>query len=239
MAKRKAISKKMRFDVLKRDSFTCQYCGSQPPDVILHLDHIKPVSKGGKNTMLNLVTSCSECNLGKSDTELSDDSALKKQQSQTALLAEKKAQIEMMVEWRESLENSEQLLVDSIVDLINKLMVNYSVNENGEQEIRKQVIKRGYQEVYDSVKLHYSRCKTLDIFCDTWSKGLNAKDNGGLSINYAKGILRNRFNYFNERKFYAFFSGYSLSEDEIKSVIDESKKCASLDGFYCACEEYL
>lgn len=63
--KRKAISKKLRFDVFKRDGFICQYCGSVPPKVILHVDHIHPVSKGGNNEIDNLVTSCSVCNLGK------------------------------------------------------------------------------------------------------------------------------------------------------------------------------
>ncbi|MCK4795228.1 MAG: HNH endonuclease [Desulfobacteraceae bacterium] len=47
--KRKAISKKLRFEVFKRDSFTCQYCGRKSPDVLLEIDHIKPVSKEGKN----------------------------------------------------------------------------------------------------------------------------------------------------------------------------------------------
>lgn len=47
MTKRKAISKKIRFEVFKRDSFTCQYCGEKAPDVILHVDHIDPVAKGG------------------------------------------------------------------------------------------------------------------------------------------------------------------------------------------------
>ena len=239
MTQRKAISKKMRFEVLKRDSFTCQYCGKQPPDVVLHLDHIKPVSKGGKNTMLNLVTSCSDCNLGKSDTELSDDSALKRQQTQTSILAEKKAQIEMMVEWRESLENSEQILVDSIVSLVNKLMDGFHVNKNGEQKIRKQIIKRGYQEVYDSVKLFYSRCNSVKDFSDNWSKGLTVKENNGISINYAKGILRNRFSNFNEYKFYSFFNDYSLSNDEIELVVKEAKSCATVNSFYLACEEYL
>lgn len=78
MTKRKNISKRARFEVLKRDAFTCQYCGKMPPDVTLHIDHIKPVSKGGSNGMLNLVTSCVDCNLGKSNIELSDDSAVKK-----------------------------------------------------------------------------------------------------------------------------------------------------------------
>jgi len=63
--KRKAISKKVRFDIFKRDLFTCQYCGSTPPGVILHVDHIVPVAKGGGNQDDNLITSCSACNLGK------------------------------------------------------------------------------------------------------------------------------------------------------------------------------
>ena len=78
MTQRKAISKKMRFEVLKRDKFTCQYCGKQSPDIVLHLDHIKPVGKGGKNTLLNLVTSCVDCNLGKGARELSDESEIEK-----------------------------------------------------------------------------------------------------------------------------------------------------------------
>ena len=40
---RQAISKKLRFEIFKRDSFTCQYCGSSAPEVLLHADHLKPV----------------------------------------------------------------------------------------------------------------------------------------------------------------------------------------------------
>lgn len=35
MSKRKSISKKLRFEVFKRDGFTCQYCGRMAPDVVL------------------------------------------------------------------------------------------------------------------------------------------------------------------------------------------------------------
>lgn len=70
MARRKAISKRVRFEVFKRDLFVCQYCGSTPPKAVLHLDHIVPVSKGGDNTEGNLVTACDSCNIGKSDIPL-------------------------------------------------------------------------------------------------------------------------------------------------------------------------
>lgn len=66
-----SISKKKRFEVFKRDSFTCQYCGSTPPKVVLEADHIQPKSKNGSDDINNLVTSCFDCNRGKSKTELS------------------------------------------------------------------------------------------------------------------------------------------------------------------------
>lgn len=62
---RKSISKRVRFEVFKRDEFTCQYCGEHPPKVLLHVDHIHPVVEGGTNDMDNLVTSCESCNQGK------------------------------------------------------------------------------------------------------------------------------------------------------------------------------
>lgn len=61
MPKRRPVSKKLRFEVFKRDNFKCQYCGASAPDVILEVDHINPVAKGGKNDILNLVTSCRDC----------------------------------------------------------------------------------------------------------------------------------------------------------------------------------
>jgi len=67
MVKRKQISKKARFEVFKRDNFTCAYCGNIPPSVILEIDHIEPVSKGGDNDINNLITSCFDCNRGKSN----------------------------------------------------------------------------------------------------------------------------------------------------------------------------
>lgn len=70
--KRVAISKRLRFEVFKRDGFQCQYCGATPPNVLLHCDHVCPVSEGGETTIDNLVTACQPCNLGKSNIPLSN-----------------------------------------------------------------------------------------------------------------------------------------------------------------------
>lgn len=79
MAKRKAMSKRLRFEVLKRDNFKCQYCGASAPDATLEIDHLIPIKGGGDNEVLNLVTACSDCNRGKAAKSLSDDSMVKKQ----------------------------------------------------------------------------------------------------------------------------------------------------------------
>jgi hypothetical protein len=67
---REAISKRLRFEIFKRDGFTCVYCGSPPTGGVLHLDHVIPVSEGGLSSADNLVTACPSCNLGKSDVPL-------------------------------------------------------------------------------------------------------------------------------------------------------------------------
>ncbi len=64
------INLKLRWLVMRRDNFKCCACGSSPatdPSVVLHVDHIKPWSKGGETIIENLQTLCSKCNLGKSD----------------------------------------------------------------------------------------------------------------------------------------------------------------------------
>lgn len=67
-----ATSKRLRFEVFKRDKFTCTYCGRRPPDVLLEADHIVPRCDGGPDTIDNLATSCEACNRGKAGTPLGD-----------------------------------------------------------------------------------------------------------------------------------------------------------------------
>lgn len=69
------MTKSMRYDVLKRDGFRCKICGATEEDGIkLHVDHIIPVSKGGKTEMDNLRTLCNICNSGKG-AKIEDEAA--------------------------------------------------------------------------------------------------------------------------------------------------------------------
>lgn len=66
---RSLMTDSLRYDVMKRDNFKCVLCGASAKahQAILHVDHIIPVSKGGKTEMSNLRTLCDRCNLGKRD----------------------------------------------------------------------------------------------------------------------------------------------------------------------------
>ena len=49
--------------MLNRDAYTCAYCG----DVANEVDHIWPKSKGGEDSLDNLVAACRRCNILKKD----------------------------------------------------------------------------------------------------------------------------------------------------------------------------
>lgn len=62
------VSNKMRFSIYKRDGYRCKRCGISQRDAKLEIDHIIPISKGGKSTYKNLQTLCHECNVEKGDS---------------------------------------------------------------------------------------------------------------------------------------------------------------------------
>lgn len=71
---RVTLNKKIPFSkqsVFIRDNYKCQYCGKDLTSRNATVDHVLPVSKGGKNSYQNCVTSCKPCNNWKSDMLLS------------------------------------------------------------------------------------------------------------------------------------------------------------------------
>lgn len=63
-----ALTKRTRYEVLRRDNHTCRYCGASAPDAKLTVDHVTPVALGGSDDPSNLVAACRDCNAGKSST---------------------------------------------------------------------------------------------------------------------------------------------------------------------------
>ena len=78
-----AVSKRLRYEVFRRDNHTCVYCGRSAPDVKLQPDHVVPEALGGRTEPANLVTACEDCNAGKSATP--PDAATVESTSQSAI----------------------------------------------------------------------------------------------------------------------------------------------------------
>lgn len=171
MAERKQISKKTRFEVFKRDKFTCQYCGRMSPDVVLEVDHIKPVAEGGNNGMLNLVTACRDCNRGKGKTRLSDDAELKKQQEELRNLAEKREQLKMLMEWRMELADLESEEVSALSQYVKKIS-GYGLSEHGLVSAMNLLKQFTFIEILDGIDISYAQyyCNDDDSWEYAWKK---------------------------------------------------------------------
>lgn len=150
--KRVALGKKMRFEVFKRDLFTCQYCGGKAPEVILHVDHVHPVVDGGLDVISNLVTSCQPCNLGKGARRLDDDSAIQKQRRQLEALEERRQQLELMLEWHKSLLGETDMELDALVEHVTGLLrkrpehASHNILPDARKALRKVLRKFGLAE---------------------------------------------------------------------------------------------
>lgn len=109
------LSQKKRFDVFKRDAFVCQYCGRTPPEVVLEVDHITAVVRGGTNDDHNLITSCFDCNRGKATGDLK---ALPIDAKERAMrLAERVAQTEAYEALLRTQKIKTEENVEAVVDL--------------------------------------------------------------------------------------------------------------------------
>lgn len=63
---RRLMTDSLRKRIMKRDHYTCQMCGRfMPSGEGIEIDHIIPVSKGGKTVPENLQVLCFDCNRSK------------------------------------------------------------------------------------------------------------------------------------------------------------------------------
>ncbi len=214
MSKRKSISKTLRFEVFKRDSFTCQYCGRKAPDVLLEIDHIEPISKGGSNDILNLITSCKDCNSGKSDRQLADTTVINKRRQKLEELQERKEQIEMMFQWQKGLLELDDEIIKQISDFWSEQVPGYYLNENGIKGLKK--LKRRFEidEIMAAIKIAAEQYLKFDKNGTPIKESVEYawKKVGGICntrrqerykpymkrLYYIRGILRNRLTYVNE-----------------------------------------
>lgn len=136
---RESISKKLRFDVFKRDYFKCQYCGNSPPSVVLEVDHIHPVSKGGKNSIDNLLTACFDCNRGKAGGLLG--SIPESLANKIAIANEKESQLNEFNKFLKKIRKREDSDIDAIELAFNEHYPNNSFKQQFRESIRNVFLK--------------------------------------------------------------------------------------------------
>jgi 5-methylcytosine-specific restriction endonuclease McrA len=244
MADRKPIPKKLRFEVFKRDNFTCQYCGKMAPDVVLEVDHIIPIADGGRNDILNLVTSCFDCNRGKGKVRLNDNQTLKKQQEQIKQLAERREQIEMLMDWRRELEMFDDEQVEEFCRYFEERF-NRGVTDCGKEKLLNWIREFGLLEVLDSfdisIKQYLNKCG-LEYCFDYIPRICNVRrqqqNNPNIAkINYICAIARNNFNYSDKTRIKSMCAG--LNEEKLEEVEYTVKRCRNWTDFCARMNTYL
>jgi len=170
-----SLSKKLRFEVFKRDGFKCAYCGKSPPTVTLEVDHIEPVSKGGMDDINNLITACFDCNRGKRDIPL--DKAPGQLSENLEVLREREEQIQ---EYRRLTDKIEWRIKKDIRAVAKVFEEQFPERELTEKfrntSIRLFLQKLPLDEVVDAMrkacgKLHGDSSNAVNYFCGIcWNK---------------------------------------------------------------------
>lgn len=179
---RKALSKKTRFEVFKRDRFTCQYCGACPPGVLLHVDHIKAVASGGTNEMDNLLTACEPCNAGKGarDLKVIPETLAAK----AKLVEEREAQL---IGYQEILESKRERIEEEmwrVAEIVDPGSSELGMKRDWTASIRRFNERLGVHEVMAlaevaRVRYPYGGKRTFLYFCGCCWNAIRKIDGGG------------------------------------------------------------
>lgn len=181
MTERRALSKKLRFDVFKRDAFKCAYCGATPSEeAVLEVDHIRAVADGGTNEMDNLVTACFDCNRGKAATPLT--TVPETLEAKAALAQEREAQIRAFYKILEAGKRRRDDEAWSIADVYTGAFHLEGIARTDLQSIKTFLTKLNYYEVTEAMEIAvarkpYSDYAAFKYFCGIcWSKIKEAKE---------------------------------------------------------------
>jgi hypothetical protein len=247
--RRKSIPKSIRFEVFKRDSFKCQYCGAAAPDVLLEIDHIKPRSKGGSNDITNLITACHPCNSGKSDKPLDENIAVAKSRAQLEELQERREQLEMMMAWMEGLRDLRDEAIHRVCDYWHDLAPGYTVNENGRNNLQKWLRKFSVEEVCHGMDVAAEQYLKFEedgtVTSESWELAFDKipgicrveraseEDPDIKELYYIRGIIRNRLEgrYFDNAQALEWLQAARSWDVPLDDLRDIAKHCTSWTQF--------
>ncbi len=256
MSERVAIPKSVRFEVFKRDNFTCQYCGSKAPEVVLECDHIKPVAGGGTNAIMNLVTACVDCNRGKGARTLDERHILEKQRSQVEEINERRVQLEMLSEWHQQISDEG----DAVVEILAKRWEathasTWGITDHGKDLIRKWLRRFTPEELMAAMSASWAtysaRGEDGEPTSDSLEKAFTyiprvaavrrseVDQPHKKRLYYVRGILRNRLRYLREQDALDLMEEayqYDLDLDWLEAF---AKRVTSWSAFRRSLEQFI
>lgn len=245
--KREPVSKKVRFEVFKRDKFTCQYCGAKAPDVVLNADHINPVANGGDSGIMNLVTSCFECNNGKAAKLLDDRSSVELQRTQVEELQARREQLEMMLQWRDGEQAARADVLDEISARLGE-RGGFVPSESGRSKLRRWLKRFAVQELLVALDeafdayMEFNGDKPIQSAWETAFAKIPAIANlrrqaqerpHVVKVAYIQAILRRRFHDPRGNYFEALES-YVVDDHVSEDALEEAAKAACDWSDFCA-----
>lgn len=145
-----ALKPSLRFEIFKRDAFTCRYCGRKSPEAILEIDHILPKSADGSDEPENLVTACYECNRGKGARLLTNIPPEENLHEKTISIAEQELQLAEYNHWRAKQRARED---KEITLLEGKWQADWGGKYWNKSDARKFLRHLGYDELLDVLEL--------------------------------------------------------------------------------------
>ncbi len=215
MSKRESLGKRTRFDIFKRDAFTCQYCGRRATDVVLQVDHIKPVCDGGGSDRDNLITSCTDCNSGKGGRPLTSTETVAAKRKQLEGLESRREQLAMMCDWEKELRQMREDELNELVTMWNAYTPGLHLNEAGRQGLRQVRVRFSIAEVIAAIPIAAETYLKYDGGSVTSSsvslalgklggicfvRSREEEDPHAKRMYYIKAIVRSRCDYFVEHR---------------------------------------
>lgn len=171
------MKKSLRFEIFKRDKFTCQYCGRTPPEVMLEIDHIMPQSQGGDDDPQNLITSCFDCNRGKAGRPLGFTKVREDLEEEISTIAEREEQLKRYKEMKSAIRRREDRDINRIEDRLSELLSEDVVlSSHGRESFRWFLQTFAVERIIEAVELAFLRLST---------------NNPERIIKYTYGILHN------------------------------------------------
>lgn len=246
--KRKPLSKKLRFEVFKRDLFSCQYCGAKAPEAILEVDHIHPVFEGGTNDIENLITSCKACNRGKGKRKLNDESEVEKSRRQIEELQERKNMIDMILQWKASLRDHESYAVQKLEDIFYE-HVHYRFTNHLKNRVRKSLKRYGLDIVLDALYIaidtYIDPTKVDDTAYKALDKWLGIANNTFLEMKTPKAASLTKIKNFtckiygiSAQSFYDHFPKVAYHESDEEEILQIMKQKHYVSHFWEALRDY-